>query len=661
MSFRRLKRGAVLLAAGLWLTAGAGAARAETIFDVQNFASPPWSLTYFDGFSGDVATTATWPAEMGWQGDRIDIAFAVPETLPATARQYHLRMVINQRFAQTFELAVLAGPALDDLVEVHRETIDTARVLVATIPRERLVPGQTNYLRLQGHGVLVGNGQPSGIQWNRWRLVRLDLPGTVDALRRDQMQRLTNYVVAAMQQNGLVRDALPLDPAVAPFHPATPDAAGFALLTLCAADELGLVMNPAARVTAILRAYAGHAPGIVPERSADGHWVHFMNVQTGAYAGGGWDNTYSPIGSALLVSGALFAKNHFAGDATIAALADELFATTDFNAAIHPSLDGRIYLGMAPGGGGLPGELRPWNEYMLVASLALRQPNNARALAVAPLWLDPAQAPKSYYGGIATLTDSVGSFAPAFWVQQAYYFNADFANSTGFVQLMRQHRYADALYGAQSLNEVYRYGLTAGVSPGTYAVDRIFNHTNVLSPEAVAAWGDLATTLEFLRDQPPAGVPRLRWGLTRVSRTDPSWLPYDAGLVDHLFLMFGLVESVRPTFFRARLPFQSDADGDGIADAFDNCPHAWNPRQTDSNGDGVGDACDCADPPADADGDGDVDLRDYARWQRCLVAAGVIPDACLCFDENVDQAVDAADLPLLLERLAGPDVPPAGP
>jgi hypothetical protein len=35
-----------------------------------------------------------------------------------------------------------------------------------------------------------------------------------------------------------------------------------------------------------------------------------------------------------------------------------------------------------------------------------------------------------------------------------------------------------------------------------------------------------------------------------------------------------------------------DADGDGVLDANDNCPHDYNPRQEDFDGDKVGDACD---------------------------------------------------------------------
>lgn len=39
----------------------------------------------------------------------------------------------------------------------------------------------------------------------------------------------------------------------------------------------------------------------------------------------------------------------------------------------------------------------------------------------------------------------------------------------------------------------------------------------------------------------------------------------------------------------------SDADGDGLADAVDNCPYAANGAQTDADGDGQGNACECGD------------------------------------------------------------------
>ncbi len=647
------------------LAASTAGARAATIFDLTNFADPPWSLTYYDGFSGTVGQTSVWPSEMGWQGREILIAFALPAA-PPQATAYRFRIVVTQRFAQSFDVAIDAGPQPDALVEVHREFVDRAGVIAATIPLDRFTPGQTNYLRIRGDGALVGPGQPAGIHWTRWRLSRIDLGQSADSLVEDQLLRSTLYVYDAIRPNGLVRDALPYSPGVAPIHPATPDAAGFALLGLCAAERLGYLPIADQLAESILSAYAGHTAGVTPQRSADGHWVHFMDIDDpgrpdGSWAGGTWDSTYSPIGSALLVSGALFAKNHFAGNAAIAALADELSATTDFEAAIRA--DGGVWLGMAAGGGGSFGNVQPWNEYMLVVSLALREASHPRATAAAPRWLNPGAAPTISYAGLPTLTDDLVQFAPAFWVQQAHFFNADFSTSSGFERLMDNHRRADQLYCATGVGQPYRFGLTAGVSPGDYTVDRIFNHHNVYSPEAVGGWADLWTLMEFLEAQPPASDARLRYGATRVSSQQPAWLPTDAGLVDHTFLMFGLMEARDPLFFKQRQPYQPDADADGIADAYDNCPAVANAAQADADGDGVGDVCDCQRAiPADSDNDGDVDVLDFAVWQRCASAAPPLDGECVCLDLNNSGALDSADVLALFECLAagGAGVPAPG-
>ena len=401
-----------------------------------------------------------------------------------------------------------------------------------------------------------------------------------NAIRDDQINRLRNYVEDAILPSGLVRDSLVLNGAS--FHPATPDAAGFALVALSAFDHLKKLPNAEQRVEDILSTYLGRKPGVVPDRSADGHFIHFMNVETGAPAGNGWDASYSPIGTALLVAGAQFARNHFPGNANIASLTDQLTQSVNFNAAIHPSLDGTIYLDMTKLGGGSGGTVHPFNEYMLVESLALREPNNARALAVKQRWFDTKNLPKRSYSGIDTLTDG-GNFAPAFWVHQMHFFNGDFRGSASFEAYFTNQKNADREYAKLSLGEESRYGLTAGVGPQGYFADRVLDHPNtVFSPEAVAAWGDMDTLQHFYSRQVPTTNPSYKYGMVRVSADQPEWVPSDAGLVDHLFLLFGFVESIDPTFFADRvfpaLPAEQNADAIGDHDEQDSILSPYSPK-----------------------------------------------------------------------------------
>lgn len=649
----RRTRGALFAAVAVIFLAAAAQAGVVPIFQIANFSTP---LAYPNGFTGTAGVTAPWPAEMGWQGDRIDIAFSLAANVPADAREYRFRIVIAEQFTQLFSIQILAGPTLEQLEAVEQEPTDTPRVLTATIPLDRFIPGQTNWIRIQGIGVQTGTGQPPGIRWTRWILSRTDSTMSLDELRADQLARGANYVTAAILPNGFVRDSVMYDPDDAPFHPATPDAAGFALVGLCASHRLGLIPDARDRVFNILNTYLGRTPGVHPDRNVVGHWWHWMDVQTGGRAPG-WNDNYTTIGSAIFVAGAAFAGNYFAGDDDITELVHIIRESTDFEAAIDPALDGRVYLATDELGFPL-GTLRPWNEYMLIVSLALRQSYHPHATAIRDLWLEPDNLPQLSYRGNLTLTDNPSSYASAFWVHQQHFLNADFSSNAQFEALLQSHQRADRLYCAIDLSQIYRFGLTAGVDPTGYFADRLFNHHFVFAPEAVAAGGDLHTLLEFAAAQPPNADERFRFGLTRVSSQQPSWVPSDGGLVDHCFLMFGLMESVDPLFFR-RYQLQDDADGDGVGDAYDNCPSTWNPAQDDADGNGVGDACDCHTVWADADGDGDVDLLDFASLQQCPDETSMTAEACACFDVDADRIIGAVDFDAFAVCLdaSGPDTP----
>jgi hypothetical protein len=429
----------------------------------------------------------------------------------------------------------------------------------------------------------------------------------LNAVRDDQINRLKDYVVAAIQPSGLVRDSVVLNGTS--FHPATPDAAGFALVALSALNHVGKFTNADAEQRVVN-----------------------MNITTGAPAPCCWDASYTPIGTALLVAGAQFARNHFAGNATIASLTDQLTNSVNFNNAIKSDLSGGIYLNMGAAGGGTGGTVVSWNEFMLVESLALRETNNSRALAVKHKWLDADFLPKRSYAGIPTLTDNVNNFAPAFWVQQMQFFNGDFRHDPDFQTFFTNQQQADQLFSATALpfglGEAFRYGLTAGVSPQGYNADSISNHpNNVLSPEAVAAWGDMDSLLQFHEAQNPgpnpSTNPSYKYGMTRVSQTQPSWIPNDAGLVDHLFLLFGLVETLDANFFADRV-FPALAPGDYNADGVvDQADYTyWRSTFASTNR-----------LAADGSNSNLVDAADYVVWRKNMVAAGLgsgvnVPEPC---------------------------------
>lgn len=92
---------------------------------------------------------------------------------------------------------------------------------------------------------------------------------------------------------------------------------------------------------------------------------------------------------------------------------------------------------------------------------------------------------------------------------------------------------------------------------------------------------------------------------TRVSRTGfGDWYSY--GVRNFVSTPFGLFLGAANPFFGFKLflgqPEGFDFDGDGAADATDNCPQTWNLSQYDADGDARGDECEISDPPTNVDG-----------------------------------------------------------
>jgi len=135
-----------------------------------------------------------------------------------------------------------------------------------------------------------------------------------------------------------------------------------------------------------------------------------------------------------------------------------------------------------------------------------------------------------------------------------------------------------------------------------------------------------------------------------------------------------------------RALYPPDADDDDVPDAGDNAPNDANHDQADCNTNGIGDVleldvndcndngipdeCDIADGTSqdansngipdecertgDFDGDGDVDLLDFRRFQECFGLIVSPGDPCEEADLDRNGVVDLIDLAILTENFGGP-------
>ena len=100
-------------------------------------------------------------------------------------------------------------------------------------------------------------------------------------------------------------------------------------------------------------------------------------------------------------------------------------------------------------------------------------------------------------------------------------------------------------------------------------------------------------------------------------------------------------DASQPVAVDQNVPVEDDNDGDGIANAADNCPSEPNPDQLDTDGNGIGDACDTPPPAPDAgqpwsdvDEDGNPRFDDENLYEvRCFVQRQ--PEEGCCCGETV--------------------------
>lgn len=334
------------------------------------------------------------------------------------------------------------------------------------------------------------------------------------------------------------------------FHPCSIASVGMGLVSLCIADTLKLIDNAEGLALQTLKAMSGEIAGFSPARNPiNGFFRHWIELNTGARA---WNSEYSSIDTGILVSGALFCKKYFANNRDIAVMADGLFNTVDWSAAIANADRGELYMTFDEQG---RGELKtlPFNEYMIVAWLAKNNPrDNTRARLLWDKHYEQASAlPISIYKDIPVLTDSPGNFLSNFVVQFPYYLCHHFTVHQDYLDFLKNAMRADRLWWAETTAPAYVWGTGAGATgfldSGYHADNFNSNPGTVCSPHIIAGFSPVDSTVadDIINlwtnnlgvYQAPGSTKKFLW---RFSVGEPEWRALDVQGVDLSTLIFGL-------------------------------------------------------------------------------------------------------------------------
>jgi hypothetical protein len=145
-------------------------------------------------------------------------------------------------------------------------------------------------------------------------------------------------------------------------------ATGFGLTAICIATERGWINRASARerVRTTLRFFADHA------LQEHGWFYHWMDVDTGERR---WRSEVSSIDTALLVAGALTARQYFREDAEIVRLASKIYERIDFPWMLngHPTL---LSMGWHPETGFIKARWDDYSEHLILYLLAIGSPTH---------------------------------------------------------------------------------------------------------------------------------------------------------------------------------------------------------------------------------------------------------------------------------------------
>lgn len=376
----------------------------------------------------------------------------------------------------------------------------------------------------------------------------------------EQVTRLARGLIAPDgEPSGWVIDA-DVIPAWTRFHPASPDAAAWVVWMLLARDATMGDATARATVRGILERYAGlAADGIVPLRSADGIYWHWINPVNGQ-AKSPWGDSYATMSTMKIVRAASCAVRMYPGDSAIRRAANRIIGNVRNWPAYVQASSGLLYLrAEAAGGPTLTSPSFAYNEGLLFLEQAAKYGGAAGEAAYAA-WLDRARWPTAtLITGRPVTGDVPNFFQPAFVSQYSDLLVPAFRASPAWNAQMRNLRESNRAWtdaNAPRWNTVF----SAGTTPTSYnadslsaTADQIAHFPSLMAmgagtvnpaspgvrrPDAVSLGGAYHAYRVGARVTYKTGASILY----RRSTLQSTWIPNSAGLPDVVFGALGLIE-----------------------------------------------------------------------------------------------------------------------
>lgn len=345
------------------------------------------------------------------------------------------------------------------------------------------------------------------------------------------------------------------------FHPSSVACTGMGLISLCIAHKMDWENEAMDLALTTLKTLNGESPPFNPERSDNGFFRHFIDLETGECA---WGSEFSTIDTAILMCGALFCKTYF-NDPELNAQIDVLWKSIAFGDAIADVDGGYLYMTMDQQGNGTKIS-HIYNEYMILAWLAKNQstsPNTPAGIFWTNHLKDPEKLTHNNYWGYELLSDSENSFLSSFTHQFNYYLCHDFTASDAYLDYFKRAQKADALWFKKAGAKTdYEWGLGAGESntEDYYHADAIDNNEDMfVSPHVIAGFlpvypdGKVDLISLYTNGKGVYALPGGDEILWRYSIVEPSWAAIGVQGIDYSTMLFGLAslpEYLGPNFFK---------------------------------------------------------------------------------------------------------------